>query len=442
MKPSQKTVHDRFREAPEKGSGPFYAIVDCNNFYASCERVFNPALRNKPVVVLSNNDGCVIARSAEAKEAGIPMGAPAFKYEREFQDKGVHVFSSNYALYGDMSGRVVHILRDFCEDVEVYSIDEAFMLLQPPAGRAVHLYGQEIRKRIFQWIGLPVSIGIAPTKTLAKIANHFAKREKLWDGVLHTDMIKDFDSYLKRLPVGEVWGIGKQHKQFLHSHGIESAFDLKQAPESWIKRHMHVTGLRTLRELNGIPSIEMEDLEPRKGILSSRSFRKPVTEYEQLQEAVSAYMSRAAEKLRAQQSVAGVVHVFVKTNRFAKNQPYYSNTATMPLPLATDFTPDLTKAALAGLSEVFLEGHAYQKAGVMLTEIRRSDQVQGNLFVDQDMLTRKKKLANAVDAVNQKMGRNKLIYAVNGIEQAWTMKQEHKSPGYTTRWDELPVAKS
>ncbi|MCH8485718.1 MAG: Y-family DNA polymerase [Candidatus Cyclonatronum sp.] len=441
MNASPKNQHDPFREAPQKGRGPFYAIVDCNNFYASCERVFNPALRGKPVVVLSNNDGCVIARSAEAKEAGIPMGAPAFKYEREFREKGIRVFSSNYALYGDMSGRVVQTLRGFSDDVEVYSIDEAFMLLQPPKGRPVHLYGQEIRHRVRQWTGLPVSIGIAPTKTLAKIANHFAKREQLWEGVLHTDLIKDFDTYLRRLPVGEVWGIGRQHTQFLHSHGIESAYDLKTAPESWVKRHMHVTGLRTLRELNGIPSIEMEDIEPRKGILSSRSFRKPVTDFGHMQEAVSAYMARAAEKLRGQHSVAGVVHVFVKTNRFAKSQPYYSNTATMPLPLATDFTPDLTKAALAGLTEVFVDGYAYQKAGVMLTEIRRRDQIQGNLFVNQDELERKKKLADAVDAVNQKMGRNKLIYAVNGLKQEWTMRQEHKSPAYTTNWDELPTVK-
>lgn len=434
--------NDAFRKPPAKGEGPFYAIVDCNNFYASCERVFNPSLNNKPIVVLSNNDGCVIARSSEAKELGIPMGAPAFKFEKEFAQKGIRVFSSNYALYGDMSARVVKTLRHFCDDVEVYSIDEAFMLLEAPKGMNVHAFGQQIRKTVKQWTGLPVSIGIASSKTLAKVANHVAKKEKLWNGVMHTDMVKDFDVYLSRFPVGDIWGIGRKHNEFLQQHGVHTALDFKKLPEHWIKKHLHVTGLRTHREINGIPSIEMEDdNQPRKGILSSRSFRKPVGDFDQLVEAVSTYMKRAAEKLRSQESVAGVVHVFLKTNRFSKTQPYYSNTAVMPLPLATDFTPDLTKAAIAGLKEVFVPNYTYQKAGVMLTQIRRRDEIQGNLFSDTSKDDKKKRLIEAVDAINREKGRDKVIYGMNGTRPEWTMKQEHKSPSYTTKWEDLPVAR-
>ncbi len=434
--------YDRFRTAPPRSAGPFYAIVDCNNFYASCERVFNPALIGKPIVVLSNNDGCVIARSAEAKAAGIPMGAPAFKYEKEFREKQIHVFSSNYALYGDMSGRVVQTLRHFCDEVEVYSIDEAFIQLKPPRGVTPGAFAAEIRETVKKWTGLPVSIGVASSKTLAKIANHFAKKEKLWNGVFHTEMTKDFGDYLKRTPVSDVWGVGKQHTAFLVRNGIETAWDFSQAPESWVKKHMHVPGLRTHRELNGIPSIEMEhEPEPRKGILSSRSFSKPVKDFEQLTEAVSTFMKRAAEKLRGQESVAGTVHVFLKTNKYSKTQPYYNNTSVLQLPMATDFTPDLTKAALAGLKEVFVHGYAYQKAGVMLGQIRRKEEVQGNLFMQHQDNSKKEKISRAVDLLNAKSGHDTVFYGVNGIRQEWTMRQEFKSPRYTTSWDELPVVR-
>ncbi len=419
-----------------------YAIADCNNFYASCERVFNPALRNRPVVVLSNNDGCVIARSMEAKQIGIGMGTPAFKCRKDFEKHDVKVLSSNYPLYGDMSRRVMETLSRFTDAIEVYSIDEAFMKLEIPRNTEPEEYAAEIRNTVKKWTGLPVSIGLAPTKTLAKIANFFCKKNELRNGVLDISTPEKIDACLKRIPVSEIWGIGKNYAQFLESRGIQTGLDLKNTPDRWVKKNLKVTGLRTVNELRGIPCIQLEEvIEPRKGILSSRSFGKPVDDPVFLSEAVHTYIARAAEKLRDQHSLATRVQVFLKTNKYSPDFPYYNESASVSLPGPSAFTPDLAAAAEKALQEIWLPGLYYQKAGVMLHGIVDAGSVQGNFFADKKPEKKQTSLMEAVDGLNRKLGKNSLWYASSGDEKPWKMKQEYKSPSYTTKWDDLPVVK-
>lgn len=407
----------------------YFALVDCNNFYVSCERVFNPFLRNKPVVVLSNNDGCVIARSKEAKK-WVPMGAPFFKNRELFQHHGVITCSSNYALYGDMSRRVMTALADYTPDLQVYSIDEAFLLLE---NRDLDALCPRIQAEVLQRTGIPVSIGLGRTKTLGKVANHLAKKDK---GVFVLRPEHE-ESVLRELPVGEIWGIGRQLSDFLNRSGIRNAWDFRESDDDWIKKHMTVVGLRTAWELRGISCLELEELPPaKKAIMSSRSFGRVVTDPAEVAEAVAAYTSRAAEKMRNQESLASYIEVFVLTDRFKED--YYSNSMQMVLPQPTDYTPILIHYAKWGLEKILYKGYRYKKAGIMLGGLVPSGNYQPDLFASNTVLQEKQqRIMQLMDQMNQAHGRKVLRFAAEGIEQPWQMKREKCSPCYTTRWSDI-----
>lgn len=422
-----------------------FALVDCNNFYASCERAFNPALENKPVIVLSNNDGCVVARSKEAKKIGIGMGVPVFKCRDLINRYRVHVFSSNYALYGDMSRRVMDILSEMAPVVEVYSIDEAFLDLagfgaDGDQGRHfINEFTREIRKKILTWTGIPVSIGIGPTKTLAKIANHVAKKNARLGGVFNITDHPATDMILDRIKVEDIWGIGRQYAYFLNRHCIYTALQLKNSPPQWIRKNMTVNGLRTVTELNGIQCLSMDCMPAsKKGITSSRSFGSPVQTYPALREALSSYVTRAAEKLRLQSSAASVIYVFLATNRFKKEDPQYSNSLTAILPAPSSFTPELIRTAGHCLEKIYRSGYSYKKVGVILTEIVPDCSIQQDLFGKSADDDRKRRLMKVLDALNARLGSDTLRYAATGIRREWKMRRMLCSPRYTTCWHELP----
>lgn len=418
-----------------------FALVDCNNFYASCERLFRPELGGRPVVVLSNNDGCIIARSNEAKALGLPMGAPYFQNKATIDKHRVEVFSSNYALYGDLSHRVMSTLQQLEPEVEIYSIDEAFIRL--PLSRAFNLagHGRFLRKTIKRDVGIPVSIGIAPTKTLAKIANRIAKKNEGLQGVFDLTACENPDSLLAGIEVGDIWGIGRRNAEKLNRQGIFTALDLKKSNDEWIREQLTVVGLRTVMELRGIPCIPIDHQPtPRKSVVCSRSFRKPVFSLTDLEEAVSSYVSVAAEKLRAEGLKAMNLHVFVRTNRHRTNRPQHAATLMVGLAQPTSSTPALIRAARQGLKKIYKTGYGYQKAGVMLTELTGGGMVQQNLF--QALPRENGAVMEALDEINSRWGRNTVQYASAGIVKPWCMSQERKSPAYTTRWDQLPVVRA
>ncbi len=374
------------------------ALVDVNNCYVSCERVFNPALEGRPVVVLSNNDGCVVARSAEVKALGIPMGEPWFKLKNLAKRHGIVAFSSNYALYADMSNLFMSILSTFTPNLEIYSIDECFLDL---SGFSMDLtgYAQEIRQRVKQWVGLPVCIGIAPTKTLSKMANHVAKKRPEWNGVCDLTALSPAlrDQIFSEIDVSEVWGVGRKLKDGLAAMGIRTVLDLKNANPARIRKHFSVVLERTVAELNGVPCIELEEVAANKQqIMSSRSFGQPVTSHLDLSESVTLYVSRAAEKLRHQGSVAGGIQVYIRTNPFKPREPQYSQGITLPLADATDDTLKLTRAALAGLKKIYKPGYAYAKAGIMLVDLARRGQQPIDLFTDLEEIERRSRLMNTM----------------------------------------------
>ncbi|EEF26393.1 uv inducible DNA polymerase umuc / mucb, putative [Ricinus communis] len=341
------------------------ALVDVNNFYVSCERVFNPKLRNRPVVVLSNNDGCAVARSNEVKALGVPMGAPWFKFKDLAKQHGIIAYSSNYALYADMSNRVMSILRQFSPNQEVYSIDECFLDLTGFARRDLVVYGQDIRKRILQWTGLPVCVGIASTKTLAKLANHCAKKRPEYHGVCNFNSLSPaaLDEILDSIEVGEIWGVGRRLAPRLQQLGFHTVLDLKRADPETLRQQFSVVMEKTIRELNGTVCIELEEINPpKKQILSSRSFGVPVTDIDGLSESISLYVSRAAEKLRRQHSYAGSIYVYIRTSPFKKHDRQYSNGMTVPLPSPTDNTTKLVSVALWALKQLYRPGYHYAKA--------------------------------------------------------------------------------
>lgn len=417
-----------------------YALADCNSFYASCEKAFNPQLAKRPVVVLSNNDGCVVARSAEAKALGIPMGAPAFKHEELFRAHGVAVFSSNYELYGDMSSRVMRTMADMVPECEVYSIDEAFLRLDGlPENLAA--FCAKVRKRVLRWTGIPVSIGIGETKTLAKAANKLAKGGA--DGVFDLRR-EDKDAWLAKIAVEDVWGVGPRYARLLRSRRILTALDLKHADRTWVRKHMTVQGLQTVLELNDKPCIPMEHAPPpKKVICCSRSFGAYVRGLEGLREAVATYATRAAEKLRGQGSVCSLVQVFIRTNPFKPKHRQHAELAQATLLVATDYTPDILRAALGILERIYREGYAYQKAGVLLAGIEPKGSRQLSLLAPQSGDESRRGRAMAVlDASNRKYGRGSLAYAAQGIEPKWSMRRERLSPAYTTRWDQLLVVRA
>ncbi len=419
------------------------ALIDVNNFYVSCERVFNPKLEGKPVVVLSNNDGCAVARSNEVKALGIKMGQPWFQLKDLARKHGIIAYSSNYALYADMSNRVMSILGMFSPEQEIYSIDECFLDLSG-FKRLNHTdYGQQIRQRIKQWIGLPVCVGIGSTKTLAKLANHLAKKNPEFNGVcdLNSFSLKRQTDWFQRIDVGEIWGIGRRLAPKLHEIGIKTAWDLKTASPSPLRARFSVVMEKIIREINGTACIELEELHPtRKQILSSRSFGVPVADLPGLEESVSLYINRAAEKLRRQQSIAGVVYVYIRTSPFNPRQRYYANGIAVPLSMQTDNTVPLTKAALWGLRRIYRRGYQYQKAGVILSELTPQQYRQLNLFESTsttEVDKKSTKMMNIIDQINARMGRGTIRLASEGFKQPWKMKQGNKSPGYTTKWEEL-----
>ncbi|HMB93376.1 MAG TPA: Y-family DNA polymerase [Rhodothermales bacterium] len=424
------------QSAPKQNASSF-ALVDCNNFYVSCERVFDPSLARVPVAVRSNNDGCIIARSNEVKAMGVPMGAPYFQYKKLLARHGTRIFSSNYALYGDMSSRVMAVLGQCAPDVEVYSIDEAFLHL---AGNGqAEGQAREARQRVLQWTGIPTSIGIAPTKTLAKIANRFAKKHPEWEGVFDMTQRKDVDDLLHIVTVEDVWGIGTQRRKLLNKHGIHTARELRDANEKWIQQRLTITGLRTVYELRGISCLPLEEVPtPKKGITSSRSFGEPVTDLGPLSEAVSSYVTRAAEKLRGQVSICGMLTVFITTKDFGKG-PHYTNSRTATLPEPTAYTPLLIRYAEACLEKIYRPGYRYRKAGVMLTAIQPKGSTQAHLFESADHSVNGA-LMEVVDEINGRWGRGTVFFAASGTKQAWAMKQVQRSPRYTTRWEEVPDA--
>lgn len=416
------------------------ALVDVNNFYVSCERVFNPKLRNRPVVVLSNNDGCAVARSNEVKALGVPMGAPWFKFKDLAKQHGIIAYSSNYALYADMSNRVMSILRQFSPNQEVYSIDECFLDLTGFARRDLVVYGQDIRKRILQWTGLPVCVGIAATKTLAKLANHCAKKRPEYQGVCNFNSLSPaaLDEILASIEVGEIWGVGRRLAPRLQKLGLHTVLDLKRADPETLRQQFSVVIEKTIRELNGTVCIELEEVNPpKKQILSSRSFGVPVTDMDGLSESISLYVSRAAEKLRRQQSYAGSIYVYIRTSPFKEHDRQYSNGMTIPLPSPTDNTTKLVSVALWALKQLYRPGYHYAKAGIMLGDLVPATAIQTDLFSNMQPNNKSDRLMQAMDMINRKMGKESIKVASEGFKRPWKMKQENKSPSYTTRWDEI-----
>ncbi len=416
-----------------------FALVDCNNFYVSCERVFNPKLQGEPVVVLSNNDGCVVARSEEAKALGIAMGVPAFQIRHLIRAHDVQVFSSNYALYGDMSRRVLDTLAQFTPNLEVYSIDEAFLSLSGFTARNLAEYGRTIRATVKRWTGIPVSVGIAETKTLAKIAGEMAKHSRDAGGVCDLATSVDRTALLAKIPVEDVWGIGPNWARFLTEHDVRTARDLRDADEHWIRKRIGVVGARIVQELRGVSCFALEDCPPPKqGITVSRMFGRPITTLTEMREAVATYTARVGEKLRRERLAATVLTVFLTTNPF-KDEPQYSNAVTIKLPVATDATPELLRHALCGIEHIYRDAYRYNKAGVMLTALVPASQRQLDLFEDQDR-ERSSRLMRVLDRINTEMGAGTLRYAAEGYVKHWRTRFERRSLVNTTNWRDLPVA--
>lgn len=417
------------------------ALVDVNNFYVSCERVFNPKLKHQPVVVLSNNDGCAVARSNEVKALGINMAAPWFKFKSLAKQHGITAFSSNYALYADMSNRVMSILRQFSPDQEIYSIDESFLDLTSFASRDLVIYGQAMRQQILQWTGLPVCVGIGRTKTLAKLANHCAKKMARFEDVCDFNGMDEaiLNQLLAKIDVGEVWGVGRKLAVKLKDLQIHTALDLKQANQARLKRLFSVVMEKTICELNGVVCIELEEVAPTKQqILSSRSFGRPVSTLHDLSASVTLYVSVAAQKLRRQQSCARTIHVYIRTSPFKLNQPSYSNGLTIALPAPTQDTRILVRFALWGLKQIFKPNYDYVKAGVMLGDLVDVNGMQADLFAPVGNETQKAKdLMLVMDRINQQMGKSAIKLCSEGVTQPWKMRQENKSPRYTTSWHDI-----
>lgn len=418
-----------------------YGLCDCNNFFASCERVFRPELNGRPVVVLSNNDGCVIARSNEAKALGIRMGHPYFQLRPLIERHGVAVFSSNHTLYGDMSRRVIATLRQLVPAAEVYSIDEAFLDLRGIALDRLDALGHEISRTVRRATGIPVSIGMAPTKTLAKIASKLCKRYPRLQGACLMYRPEDVAKVLRNFPIEEVWGVGRQHRRMLQTAGIRTAWDFTQRDASWVRARMHLPGLRTWRELRGEACIDFESApQARQQISVSRSFAHELTTLDELHTSVATYASMCAEKLRREGSLCGELTVYIYTNRHREDLPQYYESETVRPAVATDDTLELVPLATAALGRIFRGGYGYKKAGVIFSELVPRNGSQRDLF---DVVDREKhaRLMEAVDAANRLYGRNKVMVAAQGLNPV-QMNRNHLSPNYTTSWDDILTVKA
>lgn len=409
-----------------------FGLVDCNNFYASCERVFNPALNGKPIVVLSNNDGCVIARSNEAKSLGIKMGVPAYQIKELVNKHGVAVFSSNYTLYGDMSGRVMSMLTDLAPEIEIYSIDEAFLNLD--GIKELSTTGRQIVEKTTHGTGIPVSMGIAQTKTLAKVANKFAKKYKAYNQLCIIDTEEKRIKALKLTNIGDVWGIGRRQAAKLEKQEVKTAYDFTQLSGSWVRKNMTVVGERTWKELRGISCIDMESAPlAKKQICTSRSFGKMLTDIDTMAEAIATHASTCAKKLREQKSHAVSLMVFIHTNNFREDLPQYWKNTVIHLPVPTNDTQEIVHYALTGLKTIFRDGYQYKKAGVIITEITEGAQLGLFDSIDRD---KREKLQQAVDKINGKHSQ-RVKLAVQGTDRDWKLKQEQLSGRYTTDMNQI-----
>ena len=421
-----------------------FALVDANNFYVSCHRVFDPSLKGKPVVVLSNNDGCCVARSNEVKALGVKMTTPWFQIQDLARQHGIIAFSSNYTLYGDLSRRFHRVVGQFSPEQEIYSIDESFVSLDGFSHLDLTEYGQSIRERVLQWVGLPVCVGIAPTKTLAKLANHVAKKREQYQGVFEYTKLspEDRTALLDSIAVGEVWGIGRRIAERLEKLGITTVLQLRDADPKQIRQQFSVVVERTVMELNGYPCLHLEETVPaKKEIVSSRSFGQRVTRYEDLEEAVATYAARAAEKLRQQGSVTSALQVFLQTNPHKTDEPQYFPGIVVPLVQSTDDTAELIRQALRGLKQIYKTGYRFQKAGVMLMGLHAAGTRQSDLFCDITNGTSKSdELMRTLDSINRRMGTGTLRFAAEGLHHRWKVRTDYPSPKYTTRWGELPIA--
>lgn len=417
------------------------ALVDCNNFYVSCERLFQPQLEGRPVVVLSNNDGCVVSRSQEVKDLGVGMAVPWFQLKDIAKRHGIVAFSSNYTLYADLSNRVMSLLAQFTPDQEIYSIDESFLDL---TGISADLtaYGHQIRQTVRQCVGIPVCVGIASSKTLAKLANHVAKKQPQYQSVCDFNRMTDdgLDTLLANIAVGEVWGVGRRSTGRLQQMGIHTVLDLKRSSPKRIRDEFSVVLERTVAELNGTACLELDDVvPPRQQIICSRSFGMPVSGLPELEQAVNAYVARAAEKLRDQHSLAAGIQVYLRTNPHKTKEPQYQQSMLMPLAEPTDDTRLLCRAALGGLRRIYRAGFAYQKTGVMLTGIIAASDRPRTLFDDVAAQQKSTAMMQALDRINRRMGSGTLQLAGEGISKGWAMRRGNMSGRYTTEWDELAV---
>ena len=416
------------------------ALVDCNSFYVSRERLFNPSIVKKPVVVLSNNDGCVISRSTEAKALGIKMGEPYFKVEKIVKKNNVKIFSSNYSLYGDISRRVMKTLKQFSSQIEIYSIDEAFLNLSSFKNEDLLEHGNKIRNTVLKWTGIPTSIGIATTKTLSKIANHIAKKEK--SGVINLINSKHIDKILSKIKINDVWGVGRQLTKFYIKNEINTAYELKNVTNAWIKKNTNVFGSRTAMELRGIPCISLKTYEEkRKNCCVSRSFGRKVTTLEELSETITAHCLNAAEKIRLDRQTAKRITVFIRTNSFQKDKTYYANSKDMDLPIRTNDSIELVKQALIALKNIYKKGYRYQKAGIILSGLNDVDVYKKNLFSVINSEEKRKKLMKAIDYTNIKYGRQTLSIAQAGLKKKWNIRRQHFSKIDTASFNFLPVVR-
>ena len=416
------------------------ALIDCNSFYASCERIFNPKLLGKPIVVLSNNDGCIITRSAEAKALGIKMGEPYFKAKKIIEKNNVKVFSSNYSLYGDISQRVMEILLGFSPEVEIYSIDEAFLNFKGFKNHELLTYCKHIRQTIKQWVGIPVSIGVGSTKTLSKIANHLAKKEADYEGICILKGDEKIEEALNRIEIGDVWGIGRRLSKFLRNYEVRTAKQFAFLDRRWIRKNMGVVGEKIQLELRGISCLDLELLpSSKKSCCVSRSFSRPIEKIEELQESIANYGSRVAEKIREEGLIAQSMSIFVLTNHFNKKEKQYSSSIKLQLDYPTSDSKMIVKRAIEGIKRIYKEGYLYKKAGIILYELHNSSSVRGLLDYDKP---RTDSLMRSLDEINYRYGSATLRLAAEGIRRSWHMRREKVSPCYTTSFDQLMIVKS
>lgn len=412
-----------------------FALIDCNNFYASCERVFNPSLNNQPVVVLSNNDGCVIARSNEAKALGIPMGAPAFQIKQLLNKHNIHVFSSNYALYGDMSARVMNILSNFSPELEVYSIDEIFLKLEGFNLYDLTQYGWNMIDLVKRSTGIPISIGIAPTKSLTKVANKIAKKfPERTKGTYVIDTPLKIEKGLKWTEIGDVWGIGRQYQKKLQGIQVTNAWQFTQLPNEYVRKEMSIVGLRLQRDLSGIPTLDLEEVAVKKNIAVTRSFEKMYTDLEDIRERVATYASKVSLKLRKQNSCCQIAYLFLHTNKHREDLPQYANGISIKMPFETNSTMVITNAAMTGLKRIYREGYQYKKAGIIVMGLTPDTQKQLGLFYNED--PRHKVLMQTIDRLNKNCF-DQVKFGAQDLSKVWKMQQNHLSKRYTTRLSEL-----